>query len=308
MKVLISGLVNIETTVAVQGFPIPYFPIDYPFFGVNAHVSGVGYNLARAFSALGDKTELISFLGSDDESERILKRLEKDGFSTDGIIRSLKNTPVSVVLFDHTGKRQIYCDLKDIQEKKIDTDSKMIEKKIADCDIVCACNTGFNRPLIRKAVEMAKPVATDVHILSNADDEYNRDFMKHAGILFLSDEGLPCSAKEFIQRLEDKYHSDIIVIGMGSSGAMLLDGERQKIWVLTAAKCGNVVNTVGAGDALFSAFIHYYLKGFHCIDALKRAEMFAAIKIGFNGASVGFGSEQDIENALEAAGIECYEV
>ncbi len=308
MKVLISGLLNIETTVAVKGFPIPYFPIDYPFFGVNAHVSGVGYNLAGAFSALGDKAEIISFLGSDEESERVLNQLAKDGISAEGIVRSLKNTPVSVVLFDNTGKRQIYCDLKDIQEKSIDINSKLVEKKIDECDVVCACNINFNRTLIKKAAEMSKLIATDVHIIYDAEDEYNKDFMQNAGILFLSDEGLPCEPKEFIQRLEDKYHSDIIVIGMGKSGAMLLDGERQKIYRLSAAKCGHVVNTVGAGDALFSSFIHYYVKGINCIDALKRAEMFAAMKIGYNGASVGFGSEQEIEMSLAYSGIESFEI
>jgi ribokinase len=31
-KILVSGLVNTETTVKIKEFPIPYFPIDYPFF------------------------------------------------------------------------------------------------------------------------------------------------------------------------------------------------------------------------------------------------------------------------------------
>ena len=39
MKILVSGLLNIETTVAVKGFPIEYYPIDYPFFGINSNVS-----------------------------------------------------------------------------------------------------------------------------------------------------------------------------------------------------------------------------------------------------------------------------
>ena len=72
MKLLVSGLLNIETTVAVRGFPIPYYPIDYPFFGVNANVAGVGFNLAKALTTLGDEVSLISYLGQDDEAARIL--------------------------------------------------------------------------------------------------------------------------------------------------------------------------------------------------------------------------------------------
>ena len=54
-KILVSGLLNVETTVAVKGFPIPYYQIDYPFFGVNSNVSGVGCNIAKALTALGDE-------------------------------------------------------------------------------------------------------------------------------------------------------------------------------------------------------------------------------------------------------------
>ena len=31
-KILVSGLVNVETTCAVRQFPVEYYPIDYPFF------------------------------------------------------------------------------------------------------------------------------------------------------------------------------------------------------------------------------------------------------------------------------------
>lgn len=48
MHILISGLVNVETSVKVRRFPIDYYPIDYPFFGVESHVAGVAYNIAKA--------------------------------------------------------------------------------------------------------------------------------------------------------------------------------------------------------------------------------------------------------------------
>ena len=48
MRVLVSGLINLETTLRVNGFPIDYNPVNYPFLGVQSRVSGVGYNLAKA--------------------------------------------------------------------------------------------------------------------------------------------------------------------------------------------------------------------------------------------------------------------
>lgn len=45
--VLVAGLINIETTVQVEGFPVEYTPVRYPFFGVKTTVSGVGLNVSN---------------------------------------------------------------------------------------------------------------------------------------------------------------------------------------------------------------------------------------------------------------------
>ena len=45
---LISGLLNMETVCRVRGFPINYYPVDYPFFGVATAASGVALNIAKA--------------------------------------------------------------------------------------------------------------------------------------------------------------------------------------------------------------------------------------------------------------------
>lgn len=306
MKLLVSGLLNIETTVAVRGFPISYYPIDYPFFGVNSAVSGVGYNLAKALTTLCDNVTLLSYLGNDDESDRVIQQLQKDGISVGGISRTLKSTPTSVVLYAPDGRRQIYCDLKDIQEHKLDPD--YIGGSIHDCTLAAICNINFNRELIKRAHNKGLITATDVHVLSDIEDDYNRDFMENADILFLSDENLPCPPAQFIRQLSDRYPCRIIVIGMGKSGAMLFERSSNHVLRLSACQNIKVVNTVGAGDALFAAFLHYTAKGLSAVDALKRAQVFAAVKIGHNGASKGFCSEAEIESILTAADISIFEL
>lgn len=307
MKVFVSGLLNIETTVRIKEFPIEYYPIDYNFFGVNSNVSGVGFNISKALSTLGDTVSLKSFLGNDDEAERILNTLKKENIAFNNIEKNLKNTPCSAVLYDENGKRQIYCDLKDIQEKRIEPDKKIISE-INSCDTAVICNINFNRELIKAKNEITVPIATDVHVLGDIEDEYNRDFIKNSDILFLSDENLPCSAVEFIKKIEDRYKNKIIVIGMGSKGALLLDSKNQKIYELGVYENKNVVNTVGAGDTLFSAFIHFYAKENSPLDAMKKAEIFASKKISFNGASLGFSSEKEIEKEFPGNNISVKEL
>ena len=293
-KILVSGLINTETTVKIKEFPIEYFPIDYPFFGVNTRVSGVAYNIAKALSTLGDEVIFTTMTGNDFGSQYIDTTLKEAGVSTEHIKKVLKATPSSAVLYEDNGRRQIYCDLKDIQESSYEFTKDLYES----CDIVVACNINFNRELLKAAKDADKLIATDVHVLSDINDEYNQDFMKAANILFLSDEGIKGDYKEFITSIENKFANDIIILGMGSKGALMYVKEDDKFYELPAYKTEKVVNTVGAGDSLFSAFIHYYAKGLEPIECLKRAQAFASYKIGFDGASEGFATESIIEKML----------
>ena len=161
-----------------------------------------------------------------------------------------------------------------------------------------ACNTNYNRDLLKKAKQDGKIIATDVHVLSDISDAYNRDFMAYANLLFLSDENLPKDAREFLLEIEEAYRNDIIVLGMGKKGALMYVRQEDLFYELPAVNVGEVVNTVGAGDALFGAFIHYFAKGLSPIECLKRAEVFAAYKIGFDGASVGFADEETVEKMM----------
>ncbi len=289
-KIYVSGLINTETTVKVSGFPIPYYPIDYPFFGVQTAVSGVAYNLAKGFTALGDEVQLASFLGNDTTADVVAAQLEKDGFDLSMIRWELSQTPSSVVLYEQSGRRQIYCDLKDIQERSYPCD----ETLLASCDVVAACNINFNRSLLPVVRKLGKTIATDVHVFSNVEDDYNRDFLENANIVFLSDESLPCDPWSFLRQIENRYHSDIIVLGRGDKGALMYVKAEDAFHELPCVKAERVVNTVGAGDALFTAFLHFYAKGCDPVSALWQAQIFASAKIAAQGGAQGFLSEDEV--------------
>ena len=291
MNILVSGLLNTETTTEVRGFPINYYPIDYAFFGVNTAVSGVAFNLAKALRTLGDRVRLTSMTGSDFAADYIRHELRELDIDTEFVKSVLQQPPSSVVLYDPEGKRQIYCDLKDIQDTAYPFDPAVLD----GIDLVAACNINFNRPLLRLAKAAGKIIATDVHVLSNIHDDYNREFMEHADILFLSDEAVGDGWRDFMLALANTYPCRIIVMGRGSKGAAMYLRETGEIMTLPAASAGKVVNTVGAGDSLFSSFLHFYAKGLAPVDALNRAQVFAAHKITVSGASKGFVTEQTVE-------------
>lgn len=294
-RILISGLVNTETTLRIREFPIPYYPIDYPFFGISTAVSGVGYNLCKALRTLGDQVTLLSMTGSDLPGQAVHQEMEALGVDTKGIRTCLQETPSSVVLYDGEGKRQIYCDLKDIQETAYSFEPEICR----EADLVVACNINFNRPLLHVAKAAGKTVATDVHVLRDLDDAYNREFMECADILFLSDEGIGQDYRGFLWELGRRYGNRIIVLGRGSKGAALHLPQEGVFHELPAVQVGTVVNTVGAGDALFSGFIHCYAQGADPLEALRRAQYFAAAKIRTSGASKGFITEEELNELIK---------
>ncbi len=289
-KIYVSGLINTETTVKVSGFPIPYYPIDYPFFGVQTAVSGVAYNLAKAFSALGDEVILASYLGNDTTGDVVAAPRDTAGPDLTTIRREWRQTPSSGGLYEESGRRQIYCDLKDIQDRSYPCSGELI----ASCDIVAACNINFNRPLLSVARKMGKTIATDVHVLSDVEDGYNRGFLENANIVFLSDESLPCDPWSFLRQIENRYHNDIIVLGRGEQGALMYVKAEDAFHALPSVKAERVVNTVGAGDALFTAFLHFHAKGCDPVSALWQAQIFASAKIAARGGAQGFLTEQEV--------------
>ncbi len=285
-KILVSGLINIETTLRIDQFPLDYFPVRYPFHGVQSTLSGVGFNLAKALTILGDNVNFLSLIGKDFYEPIIRAECSSIGVSDRYILSELSQTAQSVIIYEKSGRRQIHTDLKDIQERQYPTD--LFERAISECDLCALCNINFNRHLLEVARANGKTIATDVHAIQDLHDSYNRDFMSAANILFLSHEQLTVSPQAFMQALWDHYHNGIIVIGLGDQGAMLGIREPASILQIPSIQTRPILNTIGAGDALFSAFLHTFQTTRDPILSLQKAVLFSSYKIGSIGAAEGF--------------------
>lgn len=285
---LVSGLVNLETNVKTDGFPIDYMPITYPLFGVKTAVSGVGYNISKALMTLGNGVDFYTLIYPDEPGNCIKETLHSLDISTHIEQGKLKATPTSANLYDTKGRRRIFCDLKNIQTCRLT--ALPAEKDWERFSAAVICNINFAKPLLKEAKRHNVPIVTDLHVFSNINDKYNNPWLKSANTVFLSDEGLPCTPKTFLRQLSAAYPNiDIIVLGQGSKGALLYKCKEHTFIKQKAVKPVKVVNTVGAGDALLSAFTHFYY-GLHLSaeDALHKAQTFASIKIGFDGGAEGF--------------------
>ena len=99
-QTLVSGLINIETTLKVDTFPLEYKPVCYPFFGINSTVSGVGYNIARALTVLGDEVAFASLIGQDLAASQVRAALAADGIEDSLVLSAMPATAQSVIIYN----------------------------------------------------------------------------------------------------------------------------------------------------------------------------------------------------------------
>ena len=295
-KIVVSGLVNLETNVQIEQFPITYTAVRYPYIGVQTAVSAVGFNIAKALTTLGNDVRLLSLIGQDEAALTVRHALQKANINDDYVLSAMPQTAQSVVLYDSTGRRMINTDLKDVQERSYPVEQ--FKTAVSHADLAILANINFNRALLPIAQAAGVPIATDVHAIHALDDDYNQDFMAAATILFMSHEQLPTTPHAWAKQVQARFGTPLIVIGMGSEGALLTlpNGDQHHV---PAVAPRPVVNTVGAGDALFSAFVHAYLKTADPLIALQQATLFAGYKIGESGGAVGFLTASELKTHFQ---------
>ncbi len=119
--------------------------------------------------------------------------------------------------------------------------------------------------------------------------------MGAAHVLFVSDEALPTTPEEWSRQMTCTYGTEILVIGLGDKGALLSVRSDNFLERIPGVYTRPVVNSIGTGDALFSAFIHFYARDRDPYEAIQRAVVFASYKIGEKGAAEGFLGHDELE-------------
>ena len=290
-NILVCGLTNIETTKKIDSFPVEYSPVDYKFFCTGSSISGVGYNIVKALKKLGSDPLFFSIIGNDIYKDIILNDLKNENIKTDYVLPLLDQTAQSVILNDGN-RRKILLDLKNVQEIKYPQEK--LKDIISKIDTAVICNINFSRDFLKIFKDNGKMVASDVHVLSDINDSYNNDFIKYSDILFLSNENIKSGEKDMINKLIENFNHQVIVVSMGGDGLFIYTKKDGDIKRFPAVYTRGVVNTIGAGDALFSCFNHFYSLTKDAYYSIKLATVFASYKIGENGGAKGFLTENEL--------------
>lgn len=293
-KFLVAGVVQRETIVKIDKIPIEYKGSVSEPNTIFISTGGDAYNESLALKWLGNSVDLLSMIGEDESMELINPPGSEVKLVTDYILPKLAHTPTAVVFYDSERNQQIFEDIKDLREKTYDQD--LFEERAARAEMLVVSNNNFCRPLMRIGKELRKPIAVNLREYRECKLCYNEDFLKAADILYLSDDHLTEEPFEFIKSLAVKYRPEIIILGQGAAGLILYDKNKNIIAHYNTVRTHGIVNTVGAGNALFSCFLHFYNKTHDSVFAVKNALLFASYKIGFMGTSNGFMTEEEIRH------------
>ena len=305
-KIFLCGHTNIETTLQVDQFPIEYTPVHYTFDRVASTISGVGINIATALTALGNSVDFCTVIGDDIHQYAIQAYFDEHQFLDQFLYKIASETSQSIILYDPSGKRQINVDLKNLQTLKLP--QAPLEKALLQSELAILCNINYSRPLLSVAKENHIPIAVDCHTISSLEDEFNLDYMQAADILFMSDERIPMSRKDWMYAVMQRFNPQVFVLGCGKEGSLMILNGDSTIYHTKAVATRPIINTIGAGDALFSSFNHFYVQLKDPIQAIQRASIYAGYKIGEKSASQGLLSADAFEELFQnhyQEGITC---
>lgn len=291
-KFLVAGIVQRETIVKVDKIPMEYRPVTVKTNTIFSSTGGDAYNAALALKWLGNSVDLMTMIGKEESMELLNPSGSEVKLVTEYVLPRLCSTPTAVVFYDSERNQQIFEDIKDIRET--DYDRRLFEERAERAEMLVVSNANFCRPLMQIGKELRKPIAVNIREYREEKLCYNEDFLKAADILYVSDDHLIEEPYEFVKNLAAKYRPEIIILGQGADGLILYDKNKNIIAPYHTVKTHGVVNTVGAGNALFSCFLHFYNKTHDSVFAVKNALLFASYKIGFMGTSNGFLSEEEI--------------
>ncbi|MFC4529307.1 carbohydrate kinase family protein [Sphaerisporangium dianthi] len=295
-KIVVAGAVSFYLSVGVPEFPLRYASKCTPRW-MAAGVSGAAGHIARVLSAFDDDVRLCTVVGRDAAGAQIRAELDREGLLGPGVVDG-DGSSMGVALVAPDGSRLGLPHLEPVNATAYPFER--VSAAAQGADLLVLTNAKFVRPLVAPAARLGVPIAVDVHLIGDVADEYNRPWLQAAEIVFCSHENLPCRPEPWMGRLFERYpRCRLACVGMGAAGALLGTRDGRLLRAEAMAPRG-VVNTSGAGDALFAAFLHIWLRTGDAARALRGAVLYAGWKVGHRLPVAASLSEAELVE-LEAA-------
>ncbi|EST27166.1 carbohydrate kinase family protein [Streptomyces niveus] len=289
-QIMVIGMTRLAMTVPVDGFPLQYDSFRRTSW-LRCAVVGAAYNIASALSSLGSAPHLCTLVGKDDAGEVIKTALRRRGLDGRGVVEA-EESAKTVILVEPEGRvaRSSWT-----AEYRGDYPMERYIERAVGADLAVVTSHPFGLPFLDVSKELlGLPVAVDLHMSADMDDERQQPWFESADVLFCSHERLPCTPEEWIGEVFRRFPGcRIAAVGRGEEGCTMGVWDGRLVDIASAAP-RPIRSTDGAGDALFASFLHLWMASGEPVEALASAILFAGWKIGDDSASDGFVSATEL--------------
>ncbi len=302
-RIVVVGSANVDLTTFVDRLP----EAGETIFGRDFHLGfgGKGANQAVAARKLGSEVSMIARIGDDLFGPATLANFEKQEIDSKHVLTTPGvSSGVAPIFVESSGQNRILV-VKGANDRLSPQDIDDAADVIRHADIVI---TQLEIPLetvyyvlrfasqlgIRTILNPAPgcqldfekiscasyviPNETETEALTGLPLASPDDYAKCAG--YLSAQGVQCS-----------------IITLGANGALLVNGERhQRISGYEV----QAVDTSGAGDAFIGSFAHFLAMGSELGEAIRRANLYAALSTLSKGTQRSFVERDRFETEWKA--------
>ena len=294
--VVVVGNVGIDTNVYGLGDGID-FRAESSFTENIDYVGQAGGYTCRGYAQLGKRTAFIGYVGDDHNGDFVRKEFARDGVDTTALLVDTQGTSRSSNLMLQGGRRKNFYDGKD--HLHLQPDLEIRKQVLAGARLAHFHIPNWARMLLPVARDLGLTIACDLQDVLSADDDYRRDFVEHADILFFSAVNQP-DPQGLIEVYLRARPGQIVIAGMGAEGCAV--GSPDGVRRFPAVEMDlPVVDTTGAGDGLAVGFLSsFVLDNYALSHATLRGQITARYTCAQKASSSSLITAEKLEHCFQA--------
>ena len=255
-------------------------------------LGGAPFNVAWHLQAFGDYPQFISRIGDDEYGERVLQAMKQWGMSISAVQvdDQFPTGQVQVVFKDNEPQYDI------VKNSAYDFIlANQLPERTAE-GILYHGSLGLRNDVSRNAYKQLihdnnLKIFLDVNLRNpwwNKDDVC--EMLGNANWVKLNVEELkllaaePSSTKDMIAQLQTTYDLEQVIVTQGADGAIIRT-EEGRFFTEQPERAEQIIDTVGAGDAFSSMYLHGLRAGVSTAENLRCSQRFATKILGLRGAT-----------------------
>ena len=304
--VVVVGSLNMDLVVRVPRFPTPGETVLGQDFGT--FPGGKGANQAVAAARLGAKVSMIGRVGDDNLGHDLIQNLIREGIDIQHVsVDDTEPTGVAMITVDEEGQNAIAV----ASGANMRLQSADVERAWDEIEPPDVLVMPLEVPLecLLTAAKLAQNVGSTVILNPAPARELPDGFLQYINVVVpnetetsiltgseLTDSSMTIVAARKLQSMGVNQ----IVLTLGASGALILDGEEAAIEI--APHVVDVVDTTAAGDAFVGGLAVAMGEGNSLYDSARMANAAGALATTVMGAQPAMPSRESVLNLLISEG------